>query len=323
MSSTIDSPKAAGFDRPLLLTPSQDIVGYVTNKAGMLFLFLVTCLSVIAVLLIFAFIIGQAWPFFAEFGFTEFFTRVDWHPEQPPPIFGALSLVGGSLYVTAGALMFAVPLGILAAVFLSDIVSFKIRNLIKPVIEILAAIPSVTYGFFAIMVVAPWMQNKLGFSSGTNILNASIILAIMAIPTIISVSEDSLTALGRDLREASYGLGATRAETICRVILPASHSGIIAAVILGMMRAIGETMVVWMAAGNAGQLPSPWWDLSTPVRTMTATIAGDMGEAPAGSDHRHALFAVGLTLLVFTFVLNMVSEYFLARASQSLKGKKK
>jgi phosphate transport system permease protein len=182
----------------------------------------------------------------------------------------------------------------------------------------LAAIPSVAFGFFAVLVLAPWMQSRFGFSTGTNALNASLILAVMALPTIISVAEDAISALGRELREASYGLGATRLETIVKVVLPAAHSGIIAAVVLGMMRAIGETMVVWMASGNATQIPSPWWDLSQSIRTMTATIAGEMGEAPEGSDHRSALFAVGVLLLLMTFVLNIVSEYFLTRAKKSL-----
>ena len=213
------------------------------------------------------------------------------------PVFGALAIIVGSLYVSCAALVFAVPLGILAAVFLSDIVSWKVRNVVKPIVEILAAIPSVAYGFFAVLVLAPWLQKEFGFSTGTNALNAALILAIMALPTIISVAEDSISALGRELREASYSCGATRLETIVRVVIPAAHSGIIAAVVLGMMRAIGETMVVWMASGNAPQIPHPWWDLSQSVRTLTATIAGEMGEAPETSLHRGALFAMGVLLL--------------------------
>jgi phosphate transport system permease protein len=171
----------------------------------------------------------------------------------------------------------------------------------------------VAYGFFAVLVLAPWMQEHLHVPTGTNALNAAIILAVMAIPTIVSVSEDSLTAVGRELREASYACGATRAETTLLVVIPAAHSGIIAAVILGMMRAIGETMVVWMASGNAAQIPSPWWDLTQSVRTMTATIAGEMGETVQGSDHYRALFAIGLLLLAFTFAMNLVTEHFLRR----------
>ncbi len=307
---------AADQRRPLALTPGQDLLGYVGSYLGRALLFLITATSVLAVLLILTFVIWRSVPFLRDFGIAEFLTSKAWRPTAEEPKFGALTLIIGSLYVSLAALAFAVPLGILAAVFLSDIVSWKIRNVAKPVVEILAAIPSVAYGFFAVLVVAPWLQRKFGFSTGTNALNASMILAIMALPTIISVAEDAISALGRELREASYSLGATRLETMMKVVIPAAHSGIIAAVVLGMMRAIGETMVVWMASGNATQIPHPWWDLSQSIRTMTATIAGEMGEAAEGMPHRSALFAVGVVLLAMTFVLNVISEYFLSRAKK-------
>jgi phosphate transport system permease protein len=315
---TLALEPAAGVNRPLVLTPGQDLWGYAASHLGRALLFFITCSSVLAVLLILVFVIVRAVPFLTDFSLRAFLTSQGWRPTADSPAFGALTLIVGSLYVSLAALVFAVPVGIMAAVFLSDIVSWKIRNIVKPIVEILAAIPSVAYGFFAVLVLAPWMQRKFGFSTGTNALNASLILAVMALPTIISVAEDAISALGRELREASYGLGATRLETIFKVVLPAAHSGIIAAVVLGMMRAIGETMVVWMASGNATQIPRPWWDLSLSVRTMTATIAGEMGEAPDGSSHRSALFAVGVLLLIMTFVLNIISEYFLARAKKSL-----
>ncbi len=308
---------AIGLKNPsLVLTPLQDLRGFLFHHIGRLALFLITCSSVLLVLLIFFFVIREALPFFAKFSLIEFLTTKSWYPEASTPKFGGLSLIVGSLYVTIAALVFAVPIGILAAIFLSDIVSLKIRDFVKPVIEILAAIPSVAYGFFAVLILAPWMQTRWGFTTGTNALNASIILSIMALPTIISVAEDSISAVGRELREASYGLGATRFETMFKVIIPAAHSGIIAAIVLGMMRAIGETMVVWMASGNASQIPSPWWDLSQSVRTMTATIAGDMGETPKDSAHYWSLFAIGVVLLVMTFILNVISEYFLVSAKK-------
>jgi phosphate transport system permease protein len=320
---------AAGFSRPLLLTPSEDFVGFLSGHLGRAVLFLITATSVAAVLLIFYFVIRESIPFFAAGTTTsiiarmrEFFTDSGWYPSAATPRYGALALIVGSLYVTIGALVVAVPLGLLAGVYLSDIAPFFLRQICKPVIEILAAIPSVAYGFFAVMVLAPWMQTYLGFSTGTNAMNASIILAIMALPTIISVSEDAMSAIGREIREASYGLGATRAETMLKVVLPAAHSGILAAVLLGMMRAIGETMVVWMASGNASRIPSPWWNLSQSIRTMTATIAGDMGETPKNSEHYYALFMVGLTLLLFTFGLNLVSEYLLSRIMRNKRGGK-
>ena len=335
---------AAEFDRPLLLTPGQDLAGYLGARLGRAVLLLVTATSIVAVLLIFVFIIREAVAFFvnpaalppldgtsaasmlawvqAVLGsvggrLAVLFGGTQWYPEAATPEFGALAVVAGSLYVTGGALVIAVPVGLLAAVCLSDILPFGVRQAAKPVIEILAAIPSVAYGFFAVLVLAPWMQQHLHISTGTNALNAAIILAVMAIPTIVSVSEDSLTAVGRDLREASYACGATRAEAIVQVVIPAAHSGIIAAIILGMMRAVGETMVVWMASGNAAQIPAPWWDLTQSVRTMTATIAGEMGETVQGSDHYRALFAIGLLLLAFTFVLNLVTEHFLHRVRRA------
>lgn len=321
MAETIlekDNKSSGLYDQPLVLTPLEDIKGFLSYHLGRLFLFVITCSSVLAVFLIFFFVIRQAVPFVKEYNMFKFLTGLNWHPVAETPQFGALAFIVGSFYVTFISLVFAVPIGILAAVFLSDIVSFKIREYVKPVIEILAAIPSVAYGFFAVLVLAPWLQNTLGFSTGTNILNSALVLSIMALPTIISVAEDSISTVGRDLREASYGLGATRFETIFKVVLPSAHSGIIAAVILGMMRAVGETMVVWMASGNANQIPSPWWDISQSVRTMTATIAGEMAEAPDGSVHRNSLFMVGVMLLVLTFTLNIVSEYFLVSAKKKL-----
>ena len=216
--------------------------------------------------------------------------------------------------------MVAAPLGLMAAMLLSDIVSFRVRQAVKPIIELLAAIPSVAYGFFAALVLAPFLQQHLGLPSGANALNCILMLSVMAIPTIVSVAEDSLSSAGRELREASYACGATRAETLIKVVVPAAHNGIIAAVILGMMRAIGETMLVWMASGNATQVPTPWYDLTQSVRTMTATIAGEMGETPKDSQHYFALFAVGLMLLVFSLGLNLVTEYLLARVRKSSGG---
>ena len=311
-------PTAGELRQPLVLTPGQDIKGFLSLYLGRAVIFLITCTSVLAVLLIFVFVIREAFLFVTGFSLKEFLIGADWYPEAESPKFGALSLIIGSLYVTFAALLFSVPVGILAAVFLSDIVSFKIRDLVKPVIEILAAIPSVAYGFFAVLILAPWLQKNLGFSTGTNALNASLILEVMALPTIISVAEDSISAVGRELREASYSCGATRMETVFRVVIPAAHSGIIAAIVLWMMRAIGETMVVWMASGNANQIPHPWWDLSQSIRTMTATIAGEMGETAKGSLHYRALFAIGAVLLVMTFSLNIISEYFLSRAKRTL-----
>ena len=311
---------SAEFNRPLLLTPGEDLRGYLVGHGGRIFLFLMTCISVLSVLLIFIFVIREALPFLREQGLRDSITSRNWYPERAEGAgaeFGMLALFAGSMYVTLASLILSVPIGLSAAVFLSDIAPFWLRQVSKPIIEILAAIPSVAYGFFAILVLAPYMQKYWNFDTGANALNASLILSLMALPTIISVAEDSLSAVGREIREASYGLGATRCETMLKVVMPTAHSGIIAAVILGMMRAIGETMVVWMASGNANQIPTPWWDISQSVRTMTATIAGEMGETSQNSVHWHALFMIGVFLLIFTFGLNMISEYFLARVKKS------
>jgi phosphate ABC transporter permease protein PstC/phosphate ABC transporter permease subunit PstA len=280
-----------------------------------------------AVVALFVFIFYRSLPFLTSGGINrlvEAFTSRQWFPNAEPPVFGMLSLFYGSAVVTVIAMLFAVPVGIFSAVVLSDLVPFSIRQLFKPVIELLAAIPSVAFGFFAIKIVAPQLQESFGFTSGTNALNAALILAVMAVPTIVSVAEDAISGVGRELREASYSLGATRAETILQVVLPASWSGIAAAVILGTMRAVGETMVVWMAAGNAANMPSAWYrvdqiisGLGGAVRTMTATIAGDIGETPADSLHRSALFTVGLILLVFTFAMNLLTEWITNRNKNS------
>ncbi len=315
---------AAGvFDRPLLLTPKQDIVGFARSIVGKAFLTTVASLMIVSVLLIFVFIIVKAWPFFMKRGFTELLNpHIDWYPEHAAaPEFGATAMLFGSGIVTVGAMIIAVPVGLAAAVFLSDICAFKARQFIKPIIEILAAIPSVAYGFFAVLVVAPWLQKTFGIPSGTNALNAAVMLAVMAVPTIVSISEDAISSVGRELREGGYALGSTRAEVMLKVVIPAAHSGIIAAVILGFMRAVGETMLVWMASGMAKQIPTPWWDMTASVRTLTATIAQEMSEAEAGGLHRQALFSLGLMLLVITFMLNLASEFFLSRARRPARGK--
>lgn len=355
---------------------------------GRSFLFAVTSVAALAVLAIIFFIAKDALPFFKDKGVASFFLSKAWYPASQPPQFGAAAIFAGSLLVTAGAVVLAVPPGVCAALCMSDILPFSVRQVLKPVIEMLAAIPSVAYGFFALVVLAPLLQDhggqvlsgawwvlafpvlalgsvvladllvpcrlragsqravravltatllsvslvllvKVGrvlggmqIASGVNALNASVILGVMALPTIISVSEDALQAAGRELREGSYALGATRAETLFNVVIPAAFSGIFSAVLLGVMRALGETMVVWMASGNAAQIPKPWYNLLQPVRTLTATIAGDMGEADqmTGSAHYHVLFAMGLSLLVFSFVCNLAGEWIVNRQRKRLRG---
>ena len=369
----------------LLLSRRAQTTQRLIRIVGQSFLFLVTAAAAVAVFLILLFILKDALPFFKLRGFREFFTSTQWYPSGDPAEFGALAIFAGSVLVTLGACILAVPFGIAAAVCLSDVLTFRVRQIVKPVIEVLAAIPSVAFGFFALVVFAPALQehgghllaagvwlvgaplillgsvvvgdlvtsrlpgrvhligrialfavlagfggwllqllaSRLGaltVSSGANALNVSIILGIMALPTVVSVSEDALQAVGRELREGSYAMGATRAETLCLVVIPAAASGICAAVILGVMRAVGETMVVWMASGNAAQIPEPWFNFLEPVRTMTATIAGDMGEADqvTGSARYHVLFALAACLLIFSLTANVVSEHIVQRARRKL-----
>ncbi len=303
-------------NQSLVLSASRSMRDTIINFIGKWSLFSVATLSIIAIILIFLFVTKNAWPFFKENSIFDFISNNSWHPTSDEPHYGAWASIFGTIYVTFASLLIAVPIGIMTAVFLSDMVHHKIRNIIKPVIEILAAIPSVAYGFFAVMIMAPWLQDTFNLTTGTNALNAAIMLAIMALPTIISVAEDAISNVSRELREASYGLGSTRFETMFKVVIPAAHSGIIAAIILGMMRSMGETMIVWMAAGNAHNIPTPWWNLTESVRTITATIAGELLEAAHGSMHYHSLFALAVLLLIATFILNLISEYFLRKAKK-------
>jgi phosphate ABC transporter permease protein PstC len=310
------------LDDQIILSERDLRTRKILGGLGQSLLFAITSVAALAVLAIIFYIARDALPFFnGARGWDLFFSK-EWYPTATPPKFGAGAIVAGSLIVTLTAVALAVPPGILAALCMSDLLPFNVRQVVKPIVELLAAIPSVVYGFFALVVLAPFLQDSCGAASGVNALNASIILAVMALPTIVSVSEDALQAAGRELREGSYALGATRAETLIKVVIPSAISGICSAVLLGMMRAVGETMVVWMASGNAAQIPSPIYNLLQPVRTLTATIAGDMGEADqmTGSAHYHVLFAMGLCLLLFSFLCNLAGEWIVNRQRKRLRG---
>jgi len=443
-----DGARRLAPPRRLLLSDRTRRVQRLVGALGHGVLLVITSSSALAVLFIFYFIARDAVPFFQLRGFAEFFAGSAWYPAANPPQFGAYPIFIGSLLVTLGAAALAVPLGVAAAVCLSDILPFGVRQYVKPVIEVLAAIPSVAYGFFALVVLAPLLQSghgrtllaaawwcvagpgaallvvllsdlaaerpvrvlamlgtvlgglmvltllgtwlasvgtllvilawvaglpltgwatarvgahvggpsvperrrglvrlaglvllggtaaaivwgvgsRLGglpIDTGTNALNVALILGLMALPTVISVSEDALQAVGRELREGAYALGATRSEMLIGVVIPAAGSGICAAVILGLMRAVGETMVVWMASGNAPQVPQPWYNLLAPVRTLTATIAGEMGEADhvTGSARYHVLFAMALVLLTISFACNFLSEWIVRAAAHRRRGR--
>jgi phosphate transport system permease protein len=263
-------------------------------------------IAIIILLGIFFFLLYTAIPAFREIDIKEFFTSKNWNPTSPvKEEYGILSMVVSTFMVTVGALVIAVPIGIGVASYLSDVAHWKVREIVKPIIEILAGIPSVVIGFLGIVLFGPAIAKMTGQSNGLNAVNGSILLAVMALPTIISISEDSLNAVPRAYKEASLALGASRWQTLVRVKIPAALSGIIAAVMLGMGRAIGETMTVLMATGNAPAFPSGF--LSS-IRTMTATIAIELGEVPYYTTHYYALFAIGLVLFIITFIVNLISD---------------
>ncbi|MDD5408740.1 MAG: phosphate ABC transporter permease subunit PstC [Candidatus Omnitrophica bacterium] len=244
-------------------------------------------------------------PIFQKIGFLKFIFGRKWYPTYNPPDFGILPLILGSLWVTVGASLVCIPLGVGSALYLNEIAGFKQRQFLKPVIELLASIPSVVYGFFGLVVVTPFLQRLFNLPTGMTALNASLILGLMATPTVCSIAEDALSYVPHSFREASFAVGADRWQTLTRVVIPAAGSGISTGIILGMSRAIGETMTVLMVAGGAAVIPGTFLE---PVRPMTAAIAAEMGEAPMGGSHYHALFAIALILFLITFVFNIIAE---------------
>ncbi len=265
--------------------------------------------------LIFIFLLREGIPAFAQIPPSELLGS-RWYPIQEK--FGLLPLLTGSLLVTFGAVLIAVPMGLITAVYLGEIAPTWQRELLKPLIELLAGIPSIVLGFLGWVVLAPIVQN-LGAPTGLTAFTGSLILAYMALPTIISIAEDALYSVPKEYRDGALAIGATQWQTIWRVVLPAARSGLVIAIMLGIGRAIGETMVVMMVTGNAANIPAfgPGI-LFNPVRTMTATIAAEMGEVANGSLHYQTLFAIGIVLFVITFLINS-----LAGALVGARGKQK
>ncbi|MBC7249740.1 MAG: phosphate ABC transporter permease subunit PstC [Anaerolineae bacterium] len=256
------------------------------------------------VLLIFLFLLREGVPVFFEVPLRDLFgTR--WYPTFD--LFGTLPLILGSLLVTVTAILIALPLGVATAVFVREVAPNWAREILKPMIEVLAGIPSVVLGFFGMTMIAPLIREVLGAPTGLTAFTGAVILAYMSLPTIISVAEDALDAVPKGYRDAALAMGATQWQTIWRVVVPAARSGIVMAVMLGMGRAIGETMAVMMVTGNAARMPLTLDSLFRPVRTMTATVAAEMGEVAQGSVHYHALFGIGIILFVMTFIINLVA----------------
>ncbi|GAB4444794.1 MAG: phosphate ABC transporter permease subunit PstC [Anaerolineae bacterium] len=270
------------------------------------------------VALIFFFLLREGLPTFSEVEWSNLF-GLRWYPTFD--LFGLMPLLLGSVLITVVAILIALPLGVASAIFVREVAPSWARDILKPLIEVLAGIPSVVLGFFGLTTLAPLVRIYLGAPTGLTALTGALLLGYMALPTIISVAEDALDAVPKSYRDASLAMGATRWQTIWMVVVPAAKAGIVTAVMLGMGRAIGETMAVMMVTGNAARLPLEWDAVLRPVRTMTATIAAEMGEVAQGSTHYHVLFGAGIILFVLTFLINLAatSALFQRRQGRGLR----
>ncbi len=266
--------------------------------------------SILFVTLIFLFLLKEGIQLFKTESLGHFLGGKSWYPISEPAEFGILPLILGSLLVTLGASIIAIPLGIACAVYISEVAPKNLKEILKSGVELLAAIPSVVLGFIGMVTIVPWVRLIFKTPTGLTALSGSIILAFMAMPTIVSIAEDALHSVPKSYKEGAYALGATQWQTICRVILPAASSGIVAAVMLGIGRVVGETMAVMMITGNSPSMPRGFL---FPVRTLTATIAAEMGETVQGSDHYFALFSIGIVLFLMTFAVNITADIFLHR----------
>ena len=296
---------------PMLLGKAADAVEPVVELA----IRLCGWSAILFVLAIFLFVVGQAVlviepgkpiSLWTHLDIIEFFTSPNWRPTSPvKEQYGILALMAGTAAVTVVSMLIAVPMGLGAAVYISEFCSGRVRETLKIVIELLAAIPSVVWGFIGVVIIGPLIISTTGAPVGVNVLNASIILALMSVPVIVSVGEDALKAVPDSYREAAISLGASRWEVVYRVLFPAARNGLLAAVLLGVGRAIGETMAVLMATGHKAQIPRSLLD---PARTLTATIASELGEAPSGTDHYRTLFVIGIVLFVMAFIVNLSAD---------------
>lgn len=264
--------------------------------------------SIFFVGLIFLFLLKEGLAVFSFITPFEFIAGKSWYPISEPPQLGILPLILGSLLVTLGAAAISIPIGVGCAIYIAEIAPVKIKEILKAGIELLAAIPSVVLGFIGMVTLVPLVKSVFHLPTGLTALSGSIMLAFMAMPTIVSIAEDALYSVPKNYKEGAFALGATQWQTIWRVLLPAASSGIVAAVMLGIGRVIGETMAVMMITGNAAVIPE---SILVPVRTLTATIAAEMGEAVVGSEHYFALFAIGIVLFVISFAINVTADLFL------------
>ncbi|WP_018921602.1 phosphate ABC transporter permease subunit PstC [Salsuginibacillus kocurii] len=298
----------------------SNVVDYVMARLFTLF----GSIAIIILALILFFLVREAIPAIREIGLAEFLFGQRWYPSSSDPGFGALPFILSSLMVTTGALFIAIPWGVFTAIFIAEIAPRRVRETLKPVIETLAIFPSVVLGFIALVIIAPITAQVFNLSNGLNAFTASVILSVMALPTIISIAEDALKSVPRAHREAAYALGASRWETIRNVTLPAAMSGIFAGMMLGFGRAVGETMTVLMAAGNAIDMPvTEFFGVWLPeflqsVRSLTANIAIEGSDVPWGSLHYSALFVTAIILFVITFIVNLTADFLMARQRRKM-----
>ena len=264
--------------------------------------------SIFFVIIIFLFLLKEGLAVFKTISPFKFIFGKSWYPISEPPQLGILPLILGSLLVTLGAAVISIPIGVACAFYIAEIAPLKFKEILKAGIELLAAIPSVVLGFIGMVTLVPWVKAIFKLPTGLTALSGSIILAFMAMPTVVSIAEDALYSVPKSYKEGALALGATHWQTIWRVLLPAASSGILAAVMLGIGRVIGETMAVMMITGNAALIPQ---SILQPVRTLTATVAAEMGEAVVGSEHYFALFAIGIVLFVISFAINVTADLFL------------
>ncbi|MEM2946817.1 MAG: phosphate ABC transporter permease subunit PstC [Candidatus Bathyarchaeia archaeon] len=279
-------------------------------------MFLCAISSIVFLFLMLLFIAKEGMQAFFTFG-INFITGPVW--ETNSNLYGALPIIYGSLMVVAGALMIAIPIGVATAIFIQEVLPFSIRDIVKSTIELLASIPSIIYGFIGMLFLAPQIASIFGPSSGTVALTASLVLGIMAVPTIMSVSGETLAAVTKEYKEAALALGATKWQVLKEVVVPTAKSGIFASVMLGFGRAIGETVAVLMVAGNVALIPTPPWNFLSPVYTLTAVIAMQMGEAAVGTLEYSALFGLGLILFIIAFVVNLLADMFAKKATKGRK----
>jgi len=264
----------------------------------------ISSIGIVVMMFILFFLFKEGLPVLSETTLGDLLLGKYWYPTEDPPALGMLSLIAGTFSVTLLSSVLALPFSLLIAIFIAEVAPGWMRDIMKPILEILSFLPSIILGFIGMILIAPWLQEKFMLISGLNLFNAALLLGVMVLPIVSSLAEESLSSVPKELRDAAYALGSTRWETVSKVVIPYALPGILSGTLLGIMRGLGETMVVLMAAGSAAIIPVSIFD---PVRPLTSTIAAEMGETPVGSIHYHALFFAGLILLVMTLVINLLS----------------